>query len=143
MIHFVMRTHGYATCLRCVRCSFVFEFGLFCTSFARSLRSHAWAVRRTFSSPLAAFCQNPLNAEPTSGDIVIQGARLRDFPSRLATPPGQVVSGPNLCPGAKLLLAGGRPSYPPLSHPLIAAILLIAGRRTSERATPTVNQDSF
>ena len=78
----------------CVWCSFVFEFGIFCTSFARSHpppppRSHGWAVERTFSSPpLAAFCQNPLNAEPTSasGVIVILAARLRDILCRSSAP---------------------------------------------------------
>ena len=72
--------------------------------------------------PAACFLSEPVQR---GGDSAMAGgevacrARLIGNPNRK----GRAVSGPNLCPGARRLLAGGRPS-----HPLIAAILLV-GRR--------------
>ena len=73
--------------------------------------------------PAACFLSEPVQR---GGDSAMAGgevacrARLLGNPTRAR----RAVSGPNLCPGARRLLAGGRPS-----HPLIAAILLIAVRR--------------
>ena len=104
-------------------------------------RAHMLALDRMLGAhsnvfqPAACFLSEPVQRggdSAKSGGEVACRARLLGNPTR----EGRAVSGPNLCPGARRLLAGGRPS-----HPLIAAILLIAVRRRATR--PTVNQDSF
>ena len=87
-------------------------------------RSHARGGRtRTFSSPQPAFCQNPFNAAATRR---WRDARLRAALGLSATRPERDGWYPGLicARGRGAFLAGGRPS-----HPLIAAILLIAVRR--------------
>ena len=77
--------------------------------------------------PAACFLSEPVQR---GGDSAMAGgevacrSRLLGNPTRAR----RAVSGPNLCPGARRLLAGGRPS-----HPLIAAILLIAVRAVRRR----------
>ena len=77
--------------------------------------------------PAACFLSEPVQRGGDSamtGSEVACRARLLGNPTRAR----RAVSGPNLCPGARRLLAGGRPS-----HPLIAAILLIAVRAVRRR----------
>ena len=91
-------------------------------------RSHARGRRtRTFSSPQPAFCQNPFNAAATRR---CRGARLRAALGFLATRPERGGRYPGLiCARWRgAFLAGGRPS-----HPLIAAILLVAVRAVRRR----------
>ena len=78
---------------------------------------------RTFSSPQPAFCQNPFNVAVTRR---LREARLCAALGLLATLPERGGRYPGLicARGRGAFLAGGRPS-----HPLIAAILLIAVRR--------------
>ena len=91
-------------------------------------RAHMLALDRMLGAhsnvfqPAACFLSEPVQR---GGDSAMAGgevacrSRLLGNPTRAR----RAVSGPNLCPGARRLLAGGRPS-----HPLIAAILLV-GRR--------------